>query len=67
MQNTLTRRTLIETLITVILTFDSALCNAVALADPDAYKGKTLPVVGEVISLPQIAETLSSVTGKTIK
>ena len=41
--------------------------HAVIFKDPAKYEGKTVIVVGERITHPQIASTLSEVTGKTVK
>lgn len=41
--------------------------GAAVLQDPQKYQGKSVPVVGEHISYPTIAEIISEVTGKTVK
>lgn len=41
--------------------------SAAVVNDPAKYKGQIVPVVGEHISYPEIADTISSVTGKTVK
>ncbi len=40
---------------------------AAVLEDPQKYNGKTIPVVGEHISQPEMAQIVSDVTGKNIK
>lgn len=37
------------------------------MEDPQKHQGKTVPVVGEQISYPDIAQILSDVTGKTVR
>lgn len=37
------------------------------LAEPEIYKGQTIPVVAQHTSYPEIAETISAVTGRTVK
>ena len=40
---------------------------AAILEDPQKYKGKSVPAVGEHISLSTMAQIVSDVTGKTVK
>ena len=40
---------------------------AAVLEDPQKYQGKTVPVVGERISYPAMAQIVSDVTGQTIR
>lgn len=40
---------------------------AAVLEDPQKYNGKTIPVVGEQISQPEMAQIVSDVTGKNVK
>ncbi|EIE19581.1 N-terminal nucleophile aminohydrolase [Coccomyxa subellipsoidea C-169] len=43
------------------------LTAAAVMDDPQKHQGKTIPIVGERISFPQITQILSDVTGKTIR
>ena len=40
---------------------------AVVLADPAKYEGQVIPVIGESITHPEMARTISEVTGKTVR
>ncbi len=40
---------------------------AAILEDPKKYKGKSVPALGEHISLTDMAQIVSDVTGKTVK
>ena len=46
---------------------DVSCLPAAVLEEPEKHKGKTIPVVGEHISNPTIAQIISDVTGKTVK
>eukprot|EP00243_Klebsormidium_subtile_P003390 TRINITY_DN16777_c0_g1_i1.p1 TRINITY_DN16777_c0_g1~~TRINITY_DN16777_c0_g1_i1.p1 ORF type:complete len:323 (+),score=62.63 TRINITY_DN16777_c0_g1_i1:328-1296(+) len=42
-------------------------CAAVIFQEADKFNGRTIPVVGEHISCPDLARTVSEVTGKTVR
>lgn len=51
----------------MVSSISEKIVRAAILAEPEKYKGQTIPVVGEHIPYSRLGDVISAVTGKTVK